>query len=88
MENYLTVERVPCCICNHTGKVSKWLVFKRDCYVCDGTGKRRIIVDSRFDDNIKAQLRHSAIYGLDGFNNIADPYSFGATNGIARILGL
>jgi hypothetical protein len=30
--------------------------------VCEGTGKRRILMDARFPDDIKQQIRASAIH--------------------------
>jgi hypothetical protein len=56
-------EYVPCSYCRASGKVSTWAFFKKDCPVCDGHGKREIIMDADFPDAIKAQVRLSAMTG-------------------------
>lgn len=43
-QNGLRIEQIECCICGGTGKVRHWLIFRSDCPVCEGNGKRPILV--------------------------------------------
>lgn len=59
----LVTEKVPCRVCNKTGKLPRLWFWTKDCGVCDGTGERRIIMDAAFPEHVKSQLRFDATYG-------------------------
>lgn len=63
----LQVEEVPCCVCGAAGKVPRFIFWLRDCAVCDGSGKRKIVMDADFPDDIKDELRLSATYGINRY---------------------
>lgn len=62
---HMITERVWCCVCNGSGKVSRLMFWKRDCPVCDGEGKRPIMMDARFPDDIKRQIRNDAMFSAN-----------------------
>jgi len=72
--SHIVVEDVPCFNCHTSGKVTRWIFFKRDCPVCDGAGERPIMYDSRLPENVIAMMRRDAITGFNrlqigGFGN-------------------
>lgn len=85
MENHLVTERVWCCVCCGTGKVRRLLFWKRDCHACEGTGRRRIIMDARFPEDIKKRLRYDAMFSANTLAALRGP---GFGNSLANIIGL
>lgn len=65
MDHNLVVEYVPCCVCRQTGAVRRWVLFKKTCPVCEGSGQRKIIMDARFTADERAMVRESAILGMN-----------------------
>jgi len=61
----MITEKVWCKPCSGTGEVPKLVFWHQPCPVCDGEGKRRIIMDASFPEDIKQHLRESAITGLN-----------------------
>lgn len=76
-----TVERVHCCVCDGIGKVPRLLFWKRDCSVCEGTGKRRILIANNMSEADKWLVRSSAISGSP---NYVPTGLFGVSNSVAN----
>lgn len=60
----MLIERVTCCVCGGTGRVRRALAFERDCNVCDGEGKRPILMPAIASITVKDDLRLSATLGI------------------------
>lgn len=65
------VEYVPCCVCHETGKVARFVFFKKDCPVCRGKGERPILIAKNLTGYDRAAVRQSAIIG--SLNYIRSP---------------
>lgn len=59
---HFCVERVHCCVCNGSGKVSRLVFWKRDCSVCDGTGQRQILIGADLSESQKAYVRECSTF--------------------------
>lgn len=62
MPNGFHVERVDCCMCGASGRVPKLLFWSKDCSVCEGTGKRRILISESLSAADADMVRQSALY--------------------------
>lgn len=65
MPNGFHVERVDCCMCDATGRVPKFVFWSKDCSVCEGTGKRRILISEKLSPADHEMVMISAITGMN-----------------------
>lgn len=59
----MLVERVHCCVCAGSGSVTRWVFWKKACSVCDGQGKRRILIAANLSPADRAMVLNSAVTG-------------------------
>lgn len=57
------VERVHCCVCNGSGKLPKLIFWTKPCEVCDGAGKRMILIHKALSPADMMMVRQLAITG-------------------------
>jgi hypothetical protein len=61
--NEWIIERVDCCVCHATGKVPKLLFWTKECPVCEGEGRRKILLHSALSPFDRLMVMESARTG-------------------------